>query len=65
MDGIKNGKKELILSILQVERWDLAVLSELPEVMGAVSKTGAEPIFLCTDQGETWDGAYKYNESLI
>jgi len=53
MDGIKNGKKELILSILQVERWDLAVLSELPEVMGAVSKTGAEPIFLCTDQGET------------
>lgn len=46
------GKKELILPISEVEHWDLQVLSELPKVTRAVSKTGAEPVFLHPDQGE-------------
>lgn len=65
MDGIKNGKKELILPISEVEHWDLEVLSELPKVTRAVSKTGAEPVFLRPDQGELWGGAYNYDESLL
>ena len=52
MDGIKNGKKELVLPISQVEHGDPQVLSELPKVTWAVSEAGAEPVFLCPDQGE-------------
>lgn len=65
MDGIKSGKKELILPISQAERWDLGLLSELPKVTLAVSKAGAEPVFLPPDQGELWDGACNYDVSLI
>lgn len=50
MDGIKSGKKELILPISQAEHWDLGLLSELPKVTQAVSKAGAEPVFPPPDQ---------------
>lgn len=59
------GKKELILPISQAEHWEPGLLSELPKVTLAVSKAGAEPVFLPPDQGELWDGAYNCEVSLI